>query len=121
MPNPNGGLDSTFVFTPPIIEIIDNQPLLIDGQHRITYAADNDMLFNALIIENIAQEVYPYQLPIAGGWNAVQRFDNELPAGFVRKQRRYPTPELNKYYFREYPFPGRIKLMRAHSGKQEGR
>ena len=119
--NLNGGLDSAFVFTPPIIEVIDNQPLVIDGQHRITYAKDNSITFNALIIENIASDVWPYQLPIAGGWDAVQRFNSELPAGFVRKQRRYPTSEMNKFFFREYPFPGIIKLMRAHSGKQDGR
>ena len=119
--NPNGGFDSAFVFTPPIIEIIENQPLIIDGMHRITYAGDNDIKFNALMIENIDEQFWPYQLPIAGGWSTVQRFDGELPKGFVRKQRRYPTPELNKFFFREYPFPGIIKLLRAHSGTRESR
>lgn len=114
-------LDSTFIFTPPIIEIVDNQPIIIDGQHRITYAKDNNIKFNALIIENIPSEVYPYQLPIPGGWDAVQRFDNELPKGFVRKQRRYSTPEMKKYFFREYQFPGILKIMRAHTGTREGR
>lgn len=114
--NANGGLDSTFVFTPPIIEIIDNIPLLIDGQHRITYAADHNMTFNALIIENIDRSVWPYQLPIKGGWDAVQRFDDHLPDGFVRKERRYPGG-THKYYFREYPFPGIIKLAREHTGR----
>lgn len=119
---PNSGTtvsDTVFVLTPPIIELIDNQPLLIDGQHRITYAGDNNMTFNALLIENIAQEVYPYQLPIAGGWDAVQRFETKLPDGFIRKQRRYPTPEMNKFFFREYPFPGYTKILRAHSGTPE--
>lgn len=111
--------DTAFVLTPPIIEIIDNQPLLIDGQHRITYAADNNLTFYALIIENIAKEVYPYQLPLPGGWAAVQRFETKLPDGFVRKQRRYPTPEMNKFFFREYPFPGHIKIMRTHTGTPE--
>lgn len=114
-------LDSTFVFTPPIIEVIDDQPLVIDGQHRITYTADNNMTFNALVIENIDRSVYPYQLPIDGGWNAVKRFETALPTGFVRKQRRYSTSEQNKFFFREYPFPGIIKLMRQHSGTRESR
>lgn len=113
--------DTAFVLTPPIIEVIENQPLLIDGQHRITYAGDNNLTFNALIIENVAKEVYPYQLPLAGGWDAVQRFETKLPDGFVRKQRRYHKPEINKYFFREYPFPGYIKIMRAHSGTPEGK
>lgn len=119
--NINAASNPVFIFTPPIIEIIDNQPLLIDGQHQIRYAGDNNKPFNALLIENIAKEVYPYQLPIFGGWDAVQRFDTKLPDGFVRKQRRYPTPEMNKFFFREYPFPGHIKIMRAHSGKPEGK
>ena len=112
-------LDTTFVFTPPIVEVIDNTPLIIDGQHRTTYAADNNQTFNALIIENIDPSVYPYQLPLVGGWAAIKRFDDELPKGFVRKQRRYTTPEQNKFFFREYPFPGIIKLMRTHSGSNE--
>lgn len=113
--------DTGFVLTPPIIEIIENQPLLIDGQHRITYVADNNLTFNALIIENVARDVYPYQLPLIGGWDAVQRFENKLPDGFVRKQRRYPTPEMNKFFFREYPFPGHIKIMRTHTGTPESK
>lgn len=113
--------DTAFVLTPPIIEVIENQPLLIDGQHRITYAGDNNLTFNALVIENVAKEVYPYQLPLADGWDAVQRFETKLPDGFVRKQRRYPNPETNKFFFREYPFPGYIKIMRAHSGTPEGK
>ena len=113
--------DSIFVFTPAIIEVIDGQPLVIDGQHRITYTADNNLTFKALVIENIDRSVYPYQLPLAGGWAAVKRFENTLPTGFIRKQRRYATPEQNKFFFREYPFPGIIKLMRQHSGTGESR
>lgn len=105
-----------FVFTPPIVEVIDNQPLIIDGQHRTIFAADNNMQFNALFIENIDPAVYPYQLPLRGGWNAVQRFDNRLPDGFIRKERRYLNG-THKYYFREHPFPGIIKLAREHTGR----
>lgn len=109
-------MESQFVFTPPIIEVIDGQPLIIDGQHRTTYAGDNGITFNALIIENIDKQVYPYQLPLRGGWDAVQRFQNRLPDGFIRKERRYPNG-THKYYFREYPFPGIIKLAREHTGR----
>lgn len=110
------GTQSNFVFTPPLVEVIDGLPLIIDGQHRITYAQDHNMTFNALIIQGIDKSVYPYQLPLNGGWDAVHRFDTKLPDGFVRKSRRYPGG-THKYYFREYPFPGIIKLAREHTGR----
>ena len=113
--------NSVYSFTPPIVEVIDNQPLIIDGMHRIIFAADNNISLNALIIEDVPRSVWPYQLPIADGWGGVRRFDKELPDGFVRKQRRYTSPEMNKFFFREYPFPGILKLARAHSGKSDAR
>lgn len=106
----------SFVFTPPIVEVIDNQQLIIDGQHRTVYAHDKNITFNALFIENIDESVYPYQLPLTGGWDSVKRFQDKLPDGFVRKERRYPNGK-HLYYFREYPFPGIIKLEREHTGR----
>lgn len=108
--------NTQFVFTPPIIEVIEDQPLIIDGQHRITYAADKNLTFNALFIENVDKSVYPYQIPLRNGWNNIQRFDTHLPDGFIRKERRYPNG-THKFYFREYPFPGVIKLIREHTGR----
>lgn len=51
------------------------------------------------------------------GWNDVQVFDSELPDGFVRKDLRYPDKAVKKFMFREYPFPGIIKIAREHTGK----
>lgn len=112
----NGSQDKNYVLTPPIIEVVGGVPLIIDGQHRITFNGDNNMDFTALFIEDIPPEYYPYQLPLADGWNSVQRFETTLPEGFVRKERRYPNG-THKHYFREYPFPGIIKLAREHTGK----
>ncbi|MBD5388920.1 hypothetical protein HDR63_01545, partial [bacterium] len=61
--------------------------------------------------------VWPYQMPVVDGWPAIRTFEDTLPDGFVRKQKRYPTSEQNKFFFREYPFPGQIKLQRAHTGR----
>ena len=115
--NTTQGMGTPNVLTPPLVEVIDGQPLIIDGMHRVKYWADRGQSFNAVVIRNIDQSVWPYQLPTRGGWAGVQIFDNVLPDGFVRKQKRYPTPEQNKYFFREYPFPGLIKLMREHTGR----
>ncbi|MCL2748767.1 MAG: hypothetical protein FWE50_01700 [Alphaproteobacteria bacterium] len=101
-----------YTFTPPIIEVIDGQPLLIDGIHRITYAGKRPFL--AIFINGVPKEFYPYQIGLKGGWNEVQTFQSKLPAGFVPKQSRY-SEEDRKKYFREYPFPGQIKIMREHS------
>ena len=115
--------DTPFVFTPPIVEVIDNQPLIVDGMHRVKFNAENRQTFLALIIENTPAEYYPYQIPLGGTsrggvepWALVQEFEDELPDGFVRKERRYQNG-THKYYFREYPFPGVIKLERTHTGR----
>ena len=109
--------DNTYVLTPPIIEIIENQPLIIDGQHRTKFFGDKNIPFNAVCINNIPKEYYPYQLPNKGGWNDVACFDTQLPEGFVRKELRYPDKKTKKFMFREYPFPGIIKIAREHTGK----
>jgi len=108
--------DTQFTFTPPIIEIIDKQPLIIDGQHRTTYAMQNNLNMYALVIDRVPSNMLPYQMPLTGGWQSVKCFESRLPDGFVRKQRRY-TGDKNKYFFREYPFPGVIKIAREHTGR----
>lgn len=108
---------NVYVLTPPIIEVIDNQPLVIDGQHRTKFFADKGLNFKSVYIENIAKEYWPYQLPNKNGWNDVQVFDSELPDGFVRKDLRYSDKAVKKFMFREYPFPGIIKIAREHTGK----
>ena len=110
-------LCSLYSLTPPIVEIIDNQPLLIDGQHRATFFGRNNISFNAIFINNVPQQYYPYQLPNQNGWKDVQYFDSALPEGFVRKNLRYPDKETKKFMFREYPLPGIIKIAREHTGK----
>ena len=111
------GGGTPYVFTPPLVEVIDGQPLIIDGMHRATYCGHMGKTFNALFIRQVDSSVWPYQLPTRDGWTSIQIFDDVLPDGFVRKQKRYPTSEQNKYFFREYPFPGLIKLMREHTGR----
>ncbi|MDR0727133.1 MAG: hypothetical protein LBF37_03665 [Rickettsiales bacterium] len=105
-----------FVYSIPIVEVIEGAPLIIDGMHRATVAGKKKIPFNALFIENVPEHLYPYQLPLSGGWSAVKQFKNKLPDGFSRKERRYPDG-FHKYYFCDYPFPGIIKLAREHTGK----
>ncbi|MBQ7409273.1 MAG: hypothetical protein IJV03_01780 [Alphaproteobacteria bacterium] len=110
-------LDADYSLTPPIVEIIDNQPLLIDGQHRATFFGKNNIPFNAIIINNVPQQYYPYQLPNTNGWKDVQYFDSALPEGFFRQKLRYQNKDAKHFMFREYPLPGIIKIVRAHTGK----
>lgn len=110
-------LDADYSLTPPIVEIVDNQPLLIDGQHRVTFFGKNNIPFNAIIINNVPQQYYPYQLPNTNGWKDVQYFDSALPEGFFRQKLRYQNKDAKHFMFREYPLPGIIKIVRAHTGK----
>ena len=106
-----------YVLTPPIIEIIENQPLVIDGQHRTKFFGDKGVGLNCVCINNIAPEYFPYQLPNTNGWNDVQMFDTKLPQGFNRKNLRYKDPDTKRFMFRNYPFPGILKIEREHTGK----
>ena len=103
-----------FTLTPPIIEVIENKPLLIDGMHRIIYFENSP--FTAIFIKGIRPEFYPYQIGLKRGWQEVWTFESEVPENFPRKERRYSMEE-SKHYFREYPFPGIIKIPRRHTTK----
>ena len=101
-----------FTFTPPIVEVINGEPLLIDGMHRIIHAGNRP--FSAIFIEGVPAEFLPYQIGLEHGWGEVVTFKSEVPRGFPRKERRYPR-DVQRYFFREYPFPGMIKIIREHS------
>jgi hypothetical protein len=103
-----------FTLTPPIVEVIGGQPLLIDGMHRITCAGADGWMFLAAFIEGIPPKFLPYQMGLPHGWADVQMFESKLPDGFNQKPSRYPEDQ-RKHYFREYPFPGIIKVAREHS------
>ncbi|MBR5904117.1 MAG: hypothetical protein IKZ49_01125 [Alphaproteobacteria bacterium] len=109
--------NNTYTLTPPIVEIIENQPLLIDGQHRASFFGKMNMPFNIIQINNVPKQYYPYQLPNKDGWREVLHFEDKLPENFVRKYLRYPDKATKKFMFREYDFPGLIKIAREHTGK----
>ncbi|MDR1476527.1 MAG: hypothetical protein LBI17_00145 [Rickettsiales bacterium] len=101
-----------YAFTPPIVEIVDGEPLLIDGIHRTIFAGKRK--FTAVFVENVPPEYYHYALPNDNGWNDVSMLDGDvLPEGFARKKLRYPM-ESYKKWFREYPFPAATNIKRAH-------
>lgn len=106
-----------FVLTPPIVEVIENRPLLIDGQHRCFFFDSQNLNFNAVFIDGIEQQYFPYQSHNPRAWDDVCVFDKILPKGFVRKDMRYTDKEKKKSLFRQYPFPGIIKIAREHSGR----
>ncbi len=106
-----------FVLTPPIVEVIEGKPLLIDGMHRSFFFGNKNLKFNAIFIEGIEKQYFPYQLQNPKGWDDVIVFDKTLPLGFVRKDMRYEDKEKKKALFRQYPFPGVIKIVREHSGR----
>lgn len=109
--------NNIYTLTPPIIEVIENQPLIIDGQHRVSFFGGMKIPFNIIQINNVPKEYYPYQLPNKDGWKEVAHFEDKLPENFVRKYLRYPDKETKKFMFREYNFPGIIKIAREHTGK----
>ena len=109
--------NTVYTLTPPIVEVIENKPLIIDGQHRVSFFGGMQMSFNVIQINNVPKEYYPYQLPNKSGWNEVAHFGDKLPENFVRKYLRYPDKETKKFMFREYGFPGFIKIAREHTGK----
>ncbi|MBD5401046.1 hypothetical protein HDR61_04890 [bacterium] len=110
------GCDQQFIFTPPIIELIDNQPLIIDGQHRVAYAMENNLHLCVLAIENVPENMLPNQMPLVGGWDAVQRFETTMPDNFAHNPGRY-NDDRSKNFYREYPFDGITKIARGHTGR----
>ena len=108
--------DVKYTLYPPIVEIIDGKPLLIDGMHRVTYAARKGSPFTAVFVKGIWRDCKPSNLPSPLGWDGAREFGDfkaEAPADFIKRYKRYPTPEEYKYYFRNYRFPGQTKIMRV--------
>jgi hypothetical protein len=106
-----------YAFTPPIVEVVEGQPLLIDGIHRATFAGRTKSKFIAVFVENVPPEYYHYALPNENGWRDIVNFSSStLPEGFARKRLRYPM-DVFKRWFREYPFPAATNVSRTHDGK----
>ncbi|MCL1785798.1 MAG: hypothetical protein FWG39_01440 [Alphaproteobacteria bacterium] len=105
-----------YTLYPPIVEITDGKPLLVDGTHRITYAARQNKPFTAVFVRGVSKDWKPSTKESPAGWAGIREFEDfkaEAPADFIKRYKRYPTSEEYKYYFRHYRFPGQTKIMRV--------
>jgi CYTH domain-containing protein len=105
-----------FTLYPPLVEVVDGKMLLVDGTHRVTYAGRKDASFSAVIVKNVSPNWKNTSLAAPCGWEGIQEFgdfEKEAPAGFVKRYKRYESPEEYKYYFRNFIFPGHTKIIRT--------
>lgn len=98
--------------TPPIIEVVDNKMLLIDGIHRVILNHQlNEKGIQCVIIKGASPLTYAIENP--NGWKDVVEFESEIPEGFKTRNKRYPN-EIYKYFGRVFNFNGVVQLPRKH-------
>jgi CYTH domain-containing protein len=106
--------DLKYTLGPPIVEVVDGAPLLIDGMHRAVYAGrKKGAAFKAVFVRGVPKDLKPSVLALPHGWSDIAELDDAAPAGFVKRYKRYSTDLEYKYYFRKYQFPGDVKIIRS--------
>lgn len=109
--------DKKLTMTPPIIENVDGQNLLVDGMHRVVLSMMLGKNIKCLYIENIKPEHYTYNIPNPNGWRDVKPFREEIPENFKTRNSRYDGNY--RYYRRMYNFEGKIQIPREHTLKTD--
>ncbi|MDR3208761.1 MAG: hypothetical protein LBT45_02835 [Rickettsiales bacterium] len=108
--------ESEYTLMPPIVELVNGRPLLIDGMHRVTYVGrkDKNRPFKAVIVSGVSKDLKPSVLSLPDGWSNISEFGpGGAPDGFVKRFKRYGDDKAYKYYFRKYQFPGNVKIVRS--------
>lgn len=104
--------DNNLVVTPPIIEKVNDDLLLVDGIHRVmlSYLLGKESI-RCIIIDGAKPLTYAVSNP--NGWKDVQAFKNEVPQGFKTRLRRYPD-SVYRQYSRVFNFEGQVQIPRKH-------
>ncbi len=104
--------NNNLVVTPPIIEKVNDDLLLVDGIHRVmlSYLLDKESI-QCIIIDGAKPLTYAVSNP--NGWKDVQVFKNEVPQGFTTRLRRYPD-SVYRQYGRVFNFEGQVQIPRKH-------
>jgi len=109
--------DGKFTMYPPLVEVVNGRPLLIDGSHRSIYATrkNGDGRITVVFIKNALKDAPSPVFEVPGGWNGIVEFDDfgDIPPSFVKRYKRYDTDEAYKYFFHRYQFPGQTKRKRV--------
>lgn len=96
--------------TPPIVEIFQDKPLLIDGIHRVLLSDIYNTDIQCVVVKN-AKPV-TYAIANKNGWLDVQIFENKVPDGFKTRNHRYG--DNYKDLSRVYNLEGKIFFKREH-------
>ncbi len=109
--------DKKLTMSPPIIENVDGQNLLVDGMHRVVLSMMLGKNIKCAYIENIKPEHYTYAVSNPNGWRDVKLFREEIPENFKTRNSRYDGNY--RYYRRMYNFEGKIQIPREHTLKTD--
>lgn len=102
------------VIAPPVVEVCDGIPCIVDGIHRFTLAGRYGVPLNAIYIEGAALPIVSYPV----NWSEVISYE-ERPTDpkLMRRLRVEDRSEVLRYYYRDFSVLG-SKGRRPRSGQQ---
>ena len=100
-----------FAITPPIIEVVQGKPLIVDGLHRVLLSDAYNEKIQCVVIENAEPITYAVANPHK--WEDVKQFEERVPAGFKTRNHRYGDDY--KRYTRIFDLDGIAQLPREHN------
>jgi hypothetical protein len=92
-----------FVYTMPIVEIVNGYPLLTVGHHKVMYAGNRP--FMAAIISIVCEPYQSVKIRNMRKWDEVTILNGELP-----ENENIQKDAKSAYYHRKFPFPGILDI-----------
>jgi hypothetical protein len=92
-----------FIFTMPIVEVVNGNPLLTVGHHQVVYA--NNRSFMAAVIRIVSDPYQSVKIRNMRKWDEVTVLNGDIPAD-ANSQK----DAQSKYYHRKFPFPGTLNI-----------